>query len=363
MDALSRPGPHLALLGIPRSGGGFRGAIFRGRKHDTRNFPIVGATSDRPASTVRLKSRAFKSLRRSPPFRRQLPTACPYCPTQVASFKISAAKSPAPGATSDGPTDWPGQVASYPASRGDAGLAQRLCSPCSPGASSLCPSHCVHLGGDDDLGAKSAPRRHGSSGKSTSYWKVGRAATVIDEFRTDVTTARKDGSLGWLLIDYGDPRTGRSSGSGGSWTARGCWRSLHSRAIVVLPRRSSPAGWYCAQSSRSAPRRRPSHKDHARKALAKLAGPHLPATLKQLEKAIEKAHRAYEHGQQHANPSRPRRSRPTVRPTPRTSTTVTMSSTRGDHDPFHDVVAGDVVDPGGAVGPDGQVHSDADPGL
>jgi len=32
----------------------------------------------------------------------------------------------------------------------------------------------------------------------------------------------------------------------------------------------------------------PSHKDHARKALAKLAGPHLPATLKQLEQAIER---------------------------------------------------------------------------
>ena len=33
-----------------------------------------------------------------------------------------------------------------------------------------------------------------------------------------------------------------------------------------------------------------SHKDHARKALAKLAGPHLPATLKQVEKAVAKAH-------------------------------------------------------------------------
>jgi hypothetical protein len=32
-----------------------------------------------------------------------------------------------------------------------------------------------------------------------------------------------------------------------------------------------------------------SHKDHAAKALQKLAGPHLPATLKQLEKAIAKA--------------------------------------------------------------------------
>jgi hypothetical protein len=36
-------------------------------------------------------------------------------------------------------------------------------------------------------------------------------------------------------------------------------------------------------------KRWPSHRDHAAKALTKLAGPHLPATLKQLEKAIAKA--------------------------------------------------------------------------
>jgi hypothetical protein len=36
-------------------------------------------------------------------------------------------------------------------------------------------------------------------------------------------------------------------------------------------------------------KRWPSHRDHAAKALQKLAGPHLPATLKQLEKAIAKA--------------------------------------------------------------------------
>ena len=29
---------------------------------------------------------------------------------------------------------------------------------------------------------------------------------VIDEFRTDVTKTRKDGSRGRLRIDYGDPR-------------------------------------------------------------------------------------------------------------------------------------------------------------
>jgi hypothetical protein len=34
-----------------------------------------------------------------------------------------------------------------------------------------------------------------------------------------------------------------------------------------------------------------SHKDHAAKALAKLVGPHVPASLKKLERAIERAHR------------------------------------------------------------------------
>ena len=45
-----------------------------------------------------------------------------------------------------------------------------------------------------------------------------------------------------------------------------------------------------ASSQWFGPKRWPSHKDHAAKALAKVTGPHLPAALKQLEKAIAKAH-------------------------------------------------------------------------
>jgi hypothetical protein len=37
-----------------------------------------------------------------------------------------------------------------------------------------------------------------------------------------------------------------------------------------------------------------SHKDHAAKALRKLAGPHLPASLTKLEQAVKRAHAAYE---------------------------------------------------------------------
>jgi hypothetical protein len=42
-------------------------------------------------------------------------------------------------------------------------------------------------------------------------------------------------------------------------------------------------------SQRFGVKRWPSHRDHAAKALQKLAGPHLPVTIKQLEKAIAKA--------------------------------------------------------------------------
>jgi hypothetical protein len=50
-----------------------------------------------------------------------------------------------------------------------------------------------------------------------------------------------------------------------------------SRLVVPSSQQHSPMRW-------------PSHKDHARKALAKLAGPHLPATLKRVEKAVVKVH-------------------------------------------------------------------------
>jgi hypothetical protein len=48
------------------------------------------------------------------------------------------------------------------------------------------------------------------------------------------------------------------------------------------------------QSQRSHPTRWSSHKDHAAKALKKLAGPHLPASLKELEKAIARAHHEHD---------------------------------------------------------------------
>ena len=61
-----------------------------------------------------------------------------------------------------------------------------------------------------------------------------------------------------------------------------------------------------------------SHKDIAAKALKKLAGPHVPASLTKLEQAVKRAHAAYDKAeaqvreQQHAErqPAEPARRRP-----------------------------------------------------
>ena len=115
---------------------------------------------------------------------------------------------------------------------------------------------------------------------------------VIEEFRTDVTRTRKDGSRGALRTDYGDPRNPEKPIA---WL----WKfidaaktagELYGRALVVIAAEQYASRLVVPSSQQHSPMRWPSHKDHARKALAKLAGPHLPATLKQVEKAVAKAH-------------------------------------------------------------------------
>ena len=111
---------------------------------------------------------------------------------------------------------------------------------------------------------------------------------VIDEFRTDVTKTRKDGSRGALRIDYGDPRNPEKPIA---WL----WRfiegaktasELYGRALVVIAAEQYASRLVVPTSQQHSPMRWSSHKDHARKALAKLAGPHLPVTIKQVEKAV-----------------------------------------------------------------------------
>jgi hypothetical protein len=119
---------------------------------------------------------------------------------------------------------------------------------------------------------------------------------VVEEFRADVTKTRKDGSKGALRIDYGDPRKPEKPIAwlwkfiDGAKTAG----ELYGRALVVIAAEQYASRLVVPQSQQHSPMRWRSHKDHARKALAKLAGPHLPTTLKQLEKAVAKAHAEHE---------------------------------------------------------------------
>ena len=114
---------------------------------------------------------------------------------------------------------------------------------------------------------------------------------VIEEFRADVTKTLKDGSRGKLRIDYGDPKQPdrRSLGCGSSSTAPRPPASYMAAHSSSSPLSSTRAGWSFPQASSSAQSAGHRTRDHAAKALQKLAGPHLPATLTQLEKAIAKA--------------------------------------------------------------------------
>jgi hypothetical protein len=193
---------------------------------------------------------------------------------------------------------------------------------------------------------------------------------VIEEFRADVTKTLKDGSRGAMRIDYGDARNPEKPIA---WM----WRwldsaktagDLYGRCIVVLAAEQYASRLVVPSSQQHPPIRWSSHKDHARKALAKLAGPHLPASLKHLEKAIAKT--KAEHDQ-------------AIRATSRPTVSDSAASTAGDvaDDDATDLVPEDEhdgeldederleelddepIDVAGAIGPDGNVYSDADPGL
>lgn len=116
---------------------------------------------------------------------------------------------------------------------------------------------------------------------------------VIDEFRSDPTQTRKDGTPGHTRIQYTDPH---DLSEPITWL----WRfvdgartagELYGRALVVICAEPYASRLVVPQSQRTPAMQWPSRKDHARKALNKLAAPHLPASLGQLRKPVEHAHR------------------------------------------------------------------------
>jgi len=175
-----------------------------------------------------------------------------------------------------------------------------------------------------------------------------------------VTKTRRDGTRGALRVDYGDPRKPEKPIA---WVLK--WLDsartagdLYGRAIVVLAAEQYASRLVVPSSQQHPPMRWSSHKDHARKALAKLAGPHLPASLKQLEKAVAKAKAEHEQA-----------TRPANRQPGASSTPVDEAPTEPHVDvvdePIEEELAGEDLDDelGYDADPDGAVYSDADPGL
>jgi hypothetical protein len=80
------------------------------------------------------------------------------------------------------------------------------------------------------------------------------------------------------------------TGGKGTPALEGAGKRLYGRALVVIAAEQYASRLVLPQNQRSHPSNWASHKDHAAKALKKLTGPHLPASLKQLERAIDRAH-------------------------------------------------------------------------
>jgi len=137
---------------------------------------------------------------------------------------------------------------------------------------------------------------YGTAGERARDLAARGVRLVVEEFRTDVTKIRKDGSRGALRIDYGTPQDTAA-------TREWLWKylegaksagELYGRALVVIAAERYALRLVLPASQQHAPIRWPSRKDQAEKALVKLAGPFVPASLKQLEKAIAKAKGDYE---------------------------------------------------------------------
>jgi ParB/RepB/Spo0J family partition protein len=195
---------------------------------------------------------------------------------------------------------------------------------------------------------------------------------VIEEFRADVTKNRKDGTRGALRIDYGDPRKPEKPIA---WVLK--WLDsartagdLYGRAIVVLAAEQYASRLVVPSSQQHPPMRWSSHKDHARKALAKLAGPHIPATLKQLEKAVAKAKADHDQATRPANRRRGANSaavdeafaKPDVEVVDEPAENELKGEDLDEQLDEPELGTGD-GDGDAAVGPNGAVYSAADPGL
>ena len=145
------------------------------------------------------------------------------------------------------------------------------------------------------LGADHDSSPYTQTGERIARIAAGGIRLVVDELRSDVTKTRKDGSRGRLRIDYGDHRNPDAA-------LKWLWKyidaaktagEVYGRALVVIAAEQHATRMVVPSSQRMPATRYGSHKDVAAKALKKLAGPHLPASLTRLEQAVQRAHSAY----------------------------------------------------------------------
>jgi ParB/RepB/Spo0J family partition protein len=149
------------------------------------------------------------------------------------------------------------------------------------------------------LGADYDKSPYTQTGERIARIAAGGIRLVIGDLREDVTKTRKDGSRGRLRMDYGDARDPQAAVAwlwkfvDGAKTAG----ELYGRALVVIAAEQYATLLVVPGSQRMPATYWSSHKDLAAKALRKLAGPHLPASLSKLEQGVKRAHTAYDKAQ------------------------------------------------------------------
>ena len=120
---------------------------------------------------------------------------------------------------------------------------------------------------------------------------------------------RTDGSRGRLRYDYGNHRDPQAAIA---WL----WKyidgaksagELYGRALVVIAAEQYASRLVVPSSQRMPATRWSSHKDLAAKALKKLAGSHVPASLARLEQAVKRAHATYNNAEADARERRAER--------------------------------------------------------
>jgi hypothetical protein len=146
------------------------------------------------------------------------------------------------------------------------------------------------------LGADHDRSPYTQTGERIARIAAGGVRLVIGDLRSDVTKTRKDGTRGRTRYDYGEHRDPQAAVAwlwkfvDGAKTAG----ELYGRALVVIAAEQHATRLVVPSSQRIPPTRWSSHTEIAAKALRKLAGEHVPASLTKLEQAVKRAHAAYD---------------------------------------------------------------------